>query len=198
MLSAIILAAGESKRMGQPKMLLPWGNTTVLGKVVETLQRAGIAEILAVTGGARAEVECEAARYGLRCAYNAFKGEMLQSIQAGLRAETLRIGDEVEGAVLIALGDQPQIEEETVRRILAAWQQTGAGIIVPSYEKRRGHPWLVAGKYWSEILALPAEKSMRDFFKHRAGEILYVEVDAPGILQDLDTPEDYLKFKPRL
>ena len=63
-ISAIILAAGQSKRMGQPKMLLPWENTTVLGKVIETIQHAGVEDILVVTGGARNEVEKIVAQYG--------------------------------------------------------------------------------------------------------------------------------------
>ena len=57
MITAIILAAGQSKRMGQPKMLLPWGETTVLGQVIETVQSAGVGNILVVTGGAREQVE---------------------------------------------------------------------------------------------------------------------------------------------
>jgi molybdenum cofactor cytidylyltransferase len=62
-ISAILLAAGQSKRMGRPKMLLPWGNTTVLGKVIETIRNAGIDDILVVTGGAKNEVEKLVASY---------------------------------------------------------------------------------------------------------------------------------------
>lgn len=190
MITAVILAAGQSVRMGQPKMLLPWGKVTVLGKVIETLQSAGLKDILVVTGGAREEVEKIAAAYQVRTARNLKGGEMLESIQTGLRALT-------GGAALIALGDQPQIEEETARRVVAAWKQSGAGIVVPSYANRRGHPWLIAEQYWGEILAMPAgQSSMRDFFNARKNEIFYVNADTPSILQDLDTPEDYLKFKP--
>jgi molybdenum cofactor cytidylyltransferase len=190
MISAVILAAGQSRRMGQPKMLLPWGNTTVLGKVIEMIRYAGIDDVLIVTGGAKAEVEKSIRHYAVRIAHNDNKGEMLESIQIGLRTQ------KNSEAVLIALGDQPQIEGETARKIIEAWNRTCTGIVVPSYENKRGHPWLIAKKYWDEILNMPTDKSMRDFFSQHKDEILYVNVDTPTILQDLDTPEDYMKFKP--
>ncbi len=190
MISAVVLAAGQSKRMGRPKMALPWGNVTVLGKVVQTLQSAGLDEILVVVGGAREETEKIAAACKVKTVENPRPGEMLESIQIGLRA----LNDE---AALIALGDQPQIEAETARRIVAAWKASGAGIVVPSYENRRGHPWLIARAHWEEILAMPAGRaSMRDFFRAHSSAIRYVPVNSPSVLQDIDTPEDYQKFKP--
>ena len=78
-ITALILAAGQSKRMGRPKMLLPWGETTVLGQVIETIQRAGIADILLITGGAREEVDVIAEKYGTQTVFNEdfANGEML-------------------------------------------------------------------------------------------------------------------------
>ena len=106
-ISAIILAAGQSKRMGRPKMTLPWGNTTVLGRVIETLHQAGIEDILVVTGGAKVEVENIAATYQSRTTHNEnFENEeMLTSIQLGIRAQKAK-----SEATLICLGDQPQVE----------------------------------------------------------------------------------------
>ena len=138
-ISAIILAAGQSKRMGQPKMLLPWGGTTVLGKVIETIQQAGIAEILVITGGAQKEVERVVAGHGLPFLHNPdyAKEEMLASIQLGIKGQSVQ-----SAAALICLGDQPQVEEESVQLVCGSFRQTGSGIVVPSYQKRRGHPWL--------------------------------------------------------
>src|SRR5512140_1251978 len=88
MISAIILAAGESKRMGQPKMLLRWGKTTVLAQVISTFQEAGIADILVITGGAKEQVERIVHHYGARGVFNEqfAGGEMLSSLQLGLHA----------------------------------------------------------------------------------------------------------------
>lgn len=190
--TAIILAAGQSKRMGEPKMLLPWGKSTVLQTIVATLQAAGLSDILVVTGGAREQVESLVGKSAQTIFNENYANEeMLASIKVGLKAKMREAG-----AALICLGDQPQIQERSARAILDAWHQHRAGIIIPSYEKRRGHPWLIARKYWEEIIALPADQSMRDFFNRHKEEIFYINVDAPTILQDLDTPDDYLQFKP--
>jgi molybdenum cofactor cytidylyltransferase len=192
-ISAIILAAGQSKRMGQPKMLLPWGNTAVLGKVIMTIQGAGVEDILVVTGGARDEVEKIVAQYELRTVYNenfAYK-EMLTSIQLGLQAQKPSAE-----ATLICLGDQPQVEEKSVRNVCEEFLQNKSHIVVPSYQMRRGHPWLIARELWDEVLQMRASESMRDFLNAHKNDIFYMEYDSPSILQDLDTPADYLKYKP--
>ncbi len=189
-LTAIILAAGLSRRMGKPKMLLPWGETTVLGQVVTTLAGCGVGEIVVVTGGAKESVEAEVARLAellpVRAIFNEQyeAGEMMSSIRAGLA----ELGPQV-AATLIALGDQPQLSLESARRIVSAWEMSGAHLIIPSFSMRRGHPWLVRRELWS---ALAAAKTAREFLNARADEIFYVECDE-SVLKDLDTPEDYAR-----
>jgi len=193
MITAIIPAAGRSVRMGRPKMLLPWGKSTVLEQVIQSVQDAGIQDILVITGSARNEVEQIAAQHQVRTTYNEkFESEeMLASIQCGLRAQ--QAGAE---AALICLGDQPQLRQESVRGVCAAFDKNGSSIVVPSYRMRRGHPWLVARPLWDELLKLLPPHSPRDFLNAHASEIEYVLLDSPTIIEDLDTPEDYLKFKP--
>jgi molybdenum cofactor cytidylyltransferase len=182
--------------MGQPKMLLPWGDTTVVGQVIYTFGASGTSEVLIVTGGAREAVEAEAARltekFPVRCVHNpAYEtGEMLSSLQCGLA----RLGPEVDAA-LIGLGDQPQLSLDSARKVVAAFESSGASLVVPSYNLRRGHPWLAERGLWGEILALKAPETLRDFLNSHAGEILYVEAGWT-ILKDLDTPEDYQREKP--
>lgn len=192
-ISAIILAAGQSKRMGKPKMILPWGKTTVLGKVIETLHQAGIDDILVITGGAKVEVENIAATYQSRTMHNEnFENEeMLTSIQLGIRAQKTQ-----SEATLICLGDQPQVEERCVRSVCEAFHQTKSNIVVPSYQMRRGHPWLIGKSLWDEILQMHTPESMRDLLNKYKNNIHYIEYETASILQDLDTPEDYMKFKP--
>jgi molybdenum cofactor cytidylyltransferase len=196
MIAAIILAAGESRRMGQPKMLMPWGSETVLGHVLITVQSAGIQDILVVTGGARVHVEAfiKDEFQDLRTVYNPEygSGEMLSSIQCGLRAITsgTRAG-------LICLGDQPQIREESVKLVCAAFLENESLLVAPSYLHRRGHPWLVARPLWDELLAMNPTQTPRDFLNAHAAQIQYVQVDSPSVIEDLDTPEDHRKFKPR-
>lgn len=192
MIGAIILAAGQSRRMGQPKMLLPWGETTVIEHVITTFRNAGIEDILVVTGGAREQVEEAIRKYSVRAIHNNnyASGEMLSSLQHGLAA----LPDQVE-ATLIGLGDQPQVQEGTVRQICQAYQKDKLQLVVPSFQMRRGHPWLVIRPLWNEILAMQPPQSPRDFLNNHAREIYYVNVDTPSILADLDTPEDYRRSR---
>jgi molybdenum cofactor cytidylyltransferase len=207
-ISAIILAAGESRRMGQPKLLLPWGKTTVLGQVVSMFamglstdsvtdsRRETGYEIIVVTGGAHTQIEelvpQLAKKYPIRAIYNSkyARGGMLSSIQVGLAT----LGSEPHAA-LIGLGDQPQVREETIRHICAAFIQTESPLVIPSFENRRGHPWLASRSLWPEILALPSSTTPRQFLNNYAGQIAYIEADE-SILQDLDTPEEYNRQRP--
>jgi molybdenum cofactor cytidylyltransferase len=196
-ISAILLAAGESRRMGEPKLILPWANTTVLGQVVATFAAAGIEDILVVTGGARQQIEALVTRlaqkYPVRAIYNPDHehGGMLSSIQAGLAGLDSR-----SCAALIGLGDQPQVREETVRRILSAFVQRESSLVIPSFQGRRGHPWLVARSLWPDILALPnSVTTARQFLDAHARQIEYVMADESS-LKDLDTPKEYEQERP--
>lgn len=191
MITAIILAAGESKRMGEPKMLMPWGKSTVLQTVISTFQAASVKDILVVTGGAHQQVEALIGKT-VETVFNENyqTGEMLSSIQLGLSIKMREAS-----AALICLGDQPQIEERSVRQICNAFLAQKSQIVVPSYQMQRGHPWLVARPLWEELIAMKAPKTPRDFLTKHSRAIHYVVVDTSNILADLDTPEDYLKYK---
>lgn len=195
-IAAILLAAGISSRMGKPKLLLPWGATTVLGQVVSTFVAAGIKEIIVVTGGAREQVEGMvtemAKKFPVRAVYNpeyAYR-EMLGSIQAGLAALNSQTP-----AALIGLGDQPQVLEDTIRHICATYVQTLSPLVIPSYQNRRGHPWLAARPLWPGILALPLSTTPRQFLHTYIGQVEYIAA-GQSILQDLDTPADYDRQRP--
>lgn len=191
--AAIVLAAGLSSRMGQPKMILPWGDTTVIGRVVQVLRQAGLVEIVAVTGGARPAVEQELARLAVQTAFNPrfAEDQMAYSLQAGLAA----LGPEKD-AVLIVLGDQPQIQVEVTTKVLQVYQATRAPLVIPSYQMRRGHPWLVRRSLWPEIMQLELPCTLRDVIKAHAVEIHYLPVATDTILRDLDTLDDYTRERP--
>ena len=194
-ISAIILAAGKSQRMGQPKMVLPWEETTVLGQVIKVFSEAGIRNLFIVTGGDREKVEHEISRlnnnFPIEPVYNPDheKSGMLSSILAGLNA----IPKDVE-AVLIGLGDQPQVEIATVKNILDFFYQKRRGIIIPSYNHRRGHPILLDSAMVQELKTFNPEYTLRDFLNSHQGEISYIPAGI-SVLHDLDTPQDYEKYR---
>lgn len=189
-IGAVVLAAGLSSRMGRPKMLLPWGETTIIGQVVKVLSAGGANPVVVVTGGTHADVATALAGLPVMLVYNPLyaNGEMLVSLQTGIKMLSPEVN-----ACLVALGDQPQIEELVVRAILTANEGDPSLILVPSYQMRRGHPWLVRRPLWPDLLALKSPATARDFLHGHAGAIQYLEVDWPSVLMDLDTPEDYRK-----
>jgi molybdenum cofactor cytidylyltransferase len=97
---------------------------------------------------------------------------------------------------LVALGDQPQVEAHVVQEILTAYHQTRSPLVVPSYNRRRGHPWVVARALWPAVLALQPGDRLRDFLHACAAQIYYLDVDSSSVLRDLDTPGDYHRERP--
>jgi len=193
MITAIILAAGMSRRMGQPKMLLPWGKVTVIEHVISVFQKAGVEDIYVITGGVKEQIESLVSILGAKTIYNKdySNGDMLSSIQCGIRALT----SQTQG-MLIGLGDQPQVRESSVRMVCEAFQESKSNIVVPSFQMRRGHPWLVARPLWNALSDIRPPQSPRDFLNAHREKIQYIEVDDPNIFADLDTPEDYQKRHP--
>jgi len=212
MTAAIVLAAGLSRRMGQFKLTLPWGDRTVIAQVIATLGVAGVDEILVVTGHRADEVITALAGTTACPVHNPdhAAGEMLSSIQAGIGALTARQGlkpppsrstDRTAGesrlhpaegvpAVLLCLGDQPQMQADTVRAVLAAGEAEGwSRIVIPSYGMRAGHPILLPRWLWPEILHCAS--TLRDLMAAHRDRTHFLVVDTHTILADLDTPEDY-------
>lgn len=194
-IGAVVLAAGQSRRMGRPKMVLPWGTTTVIGQVVNRLHLAGISPIVVVTGGAEPQVVLALEGLPALTVHNSnyLKSEMLNSLQLGLSAMP---GDV--DAVLVCLGDQPQIQIEVVLMVTDNYRQTRRSLVIPSYQMRRGHPWLVSRNLWGEILSLDPQSNLRQFLQANQDEIEYVIVSTGSILKDLDTPEDYSADAPQI
>ena len=212
MTAAIVLAAGLSSRMGRFKLTLPWGDRTVIGQVIATLEAVGIEETIVVTGHRADEVAAMLAGTSAHCMHNPdyASGEMLSSIQVGVRAVAARRGlkpppsrsthraagesrlkpAENAPAALLCLGDQPHMQAATVQAVLAAgaadgWQQ----IIIPSYRMRAGHPILLPDWLWPGILDCAG--TLRDLMAAHRERTRFLIVDTPTILADLDTPEDY-------
>jgi molybdenum cofactor cytidylyltransferase len=193
MISAIVLAAGQSTRMGQQKLLLPWGKTCVIAQVISKLLEAGVDHIHLVTGASQFELREALKDYQINYLFNRdfANGEMLMSVKVGLRG----LGNEAKAA-LIVLGDQPQIEARIVQDIVERYISSQQKIIVPSYQMHRGHPWLVDKAFWQELINLDPPLTLQNFINMHNEEIDYIAVDTPSIIQDLDTKEDYNRNKP--
>jgi len=192
---AIVLAAGESRRMGTQKLLLPFGEATVIESVVRTALASHVDRALAVLGSDREAVRAKLEPYGVDFAVNEdFATGMLSSVQAGFKA----LPADAEAAVVM-LGDQPFLPARVVDTVIEAYRACGKGIVLPVFRGRRGHPVLVDLKYRDEILALDPGDGLRRLIRAHAEDIFEAEVDDVNILRDLDVPEDYaneLKRRP--
>jgi molybdenum cofactor cytidylyltransferase len=190
MIGAIILAAGESLRMGRPKLSLPWmGGQSMIAHMVEIFSSAGAAPIVVVTGSDKEEIESCLQNVDVIMAHNPnyADGEMLSSTQIGLK----EMDQHKVYATLICPGDLPLLKITTVETLIQAWHRDPYPILIPSHSGRRGHPLLVEQKTWSEINAIHPGASMRDFLQEHEALIQHLPVDDLGIRRDIDTPQDY-------
>lgn len=182
--AAILLAAGRSRRMGRCKQLLPLGTTTVIGRCLETLRQGGVESIVVIVSEEGQEVADAAGEYCVRVAINRLSdGDMASSIRVGrdlLDADC--------SGVIIALCDCPLVTAATVASLLDRHALFPEAIIRPSYDASRGHPLLFARSILDE---LTEGMTLRDILGSNPQRIHDVAVDDPGILIDMDTPEDY-------
>lgn len=193
--AVIVVAAGLSTRMGEPKQLLPYGQHTVIEQIVFVLLQCPLVEIVVVTGHERQTLETKLATRPVRTVFNPNYevGEMLSSVQCGLLAL-----DTAAQAALIVLGDQPQLEIAVVQQVIQAYQMGLGRLVIPSFQMRRGHPILIDRAYWPEILALDSSKRLRTVINSHTDEIYYVVVETDSVLRDIDTPEEYQRELYRL
>jgi molybdenum cofactor cytidylyltransferase len=186
---AIILAAGASKRMGFPKMLLTFSGRTMIENVIANVIESEVDNIMVVLG-ADSDVLIElirksSARY---CYNDKYKEGMLSSVKCGLR----NLPSDID-AVLVFQGDQPFITPKSINTVIHAYLASGTGIVIPVYEKRRGHPILIDRKYLDEIEKLEAREGLRSLAYKFSDDVLEVDTKDSGILRDFDTYEEYKK-----
>lgn len=189
---AIILAAGESRRMGQPKQLLPFGGKTMLECVIDAFRTPNVAEIIVVLGHQADEI---AAKIGSQAGTpvppaivrnKRYRQGMFTSVQAGLQALP-----EQTTLVMIALCDQPRLLPATVEKLIGEFEKKQHRILVPMYEGRQGHPLLFRAEYAKEILALDESLTLKHFLASHAGDIARLPVSDEGVLVDIDDRQTY-------
>jgi molybdenum cofactor cytidylyltransferase len=193
-ITAIVLAAGLSERMGHFKPLLPLGAERTVQRVVKTFQTAGIKDVLVVTGHRAAEVRQVVAPLCVRSVENAdYMHGMFTSVLAGIRALPAACR-----AFFIHPVDIPLVRSQTITRLAMAFESASPAILYPTFDGRRGHPTLISARLAPEILKWPGTNGLRAFLKGRDADSLDLPVAEEGVLLDLDTPEDYRRMQARL
>jgi len=189
MIWAVVLAAGESRRMGEPKLLLPFGEKTVLEAVLQNVVASRADRVLVVLGSRWRRLKNLIRTYDVRTVVNPqFRLGMLTSIQRGIAV----LPDSCRAAVVV-LADQPAIPAEVIDILIRVYRQKKKGLVVPVYRKKRGHPLLVDLKYRREIRLLDPSVGLRQLLQRHPEDILEVRVSTPFILRDIDDPAAYTK-----
>jgi len=186
-ISAILLAAGESKRMGTNKLSLPWGRKTVLQRCLRVLLSSQVGEVWIVLNKQTWELGERLRGPRVKLVHNPqFKKGMSSSIRRGIQA----MGQKSR-AVLIALGDHPVLNVNTVNALIRAYVEKKGTIIVPIYRGKRGHPVLFDRRYGKELLKLKRDVGARALLERHRKEVYEFNSKSEGVVVDIDTWEEY-------
>jgi molybdenum cofactor cytidylyltransferase len=193
--AGLILGAGKSERMGRPKALLPFQQTCFLTHILKEATHSELTCVRVVLGHQsdailRALPEIEPNTILNRD----YELGQLSSLQCGLRH---LISAQPEG-VMVFLIDHPMIHRTLVNQLIDAFSRSAAPIVLPSFQHRRGHPMIFGADLFNELLDAPLDQGAITVVRKHAHEILHLNVDEPGVLVDIDTPEAYEEHVVRL
>lgn len=193
---ALIPAAGKSRRMGRPKLLLPLGTSTVLEHVLGAIRAAGIAETVVVAApeaDALAQLATAAGAHVLRLAHDT--PDMRATCLAGLDWIDSHCHPSADDGWLLLPADHPTVRPEVIRALLAAVQEHPEHtIFVPAHQGRRGHPTWLSWPHAAALQILPPDQGLNAYIRSRAAETMEVPWASDEILRDLDTPADYQRL----
>ena len=195
MISAILLAAGQSRRMGKFKQLLPFGNKTFITSAITSLLAANVDELCIVLGHRASDIIDFLSKEPY---FNKIKTIINENYLLGMTGSVqtgLKVVNPNAKAFLIALVDQPHIPTEIINQLIESYYQNQALIVKPAYKERSGHPIIIDIHCKEEILNLPIETGLNQVTRKYVKETLLVSVTSSVVLEDFDTPEDYARYR---
>jgi len=186
-IGAIILAAGESRRMGTQKLLLPYAGRRVIEHIADATLQSRADHSIVVTGYQPERIHDALNGYAVTFAQNdQYPEGMLTSIRSGLAA----LPDDLE-AFLVVLGDQPSLTSAIIDFLIDGFRASEKGIVVPYINDDSGHPIIISATYRQEVMTRFDDTGLRGLIYGRPEEVHRLPVTDPGVLRDMDTPEDY-------
>lgn len=187
MINAIIMASGFSRRMGRNKLMLLYNGKPLIDHVMDHVQGAGLSSVFLVSGN---EEVLERGRLrNINTIYNgkADAGQS-ESVKAGILNST-----ECD-AYMFFSGDQPLLDEETIRLLTGSFAENPGCIIVPAFRGRKGSPVIFPKRFREELLALSGDTGGREVIRNHPESVLLVEVSDSSMLLDIDTKEEYMEL----
>lgn len=186
MLAGVILAAGESSRMGAPKALLPYKGRTFLEHLLEVTRQPQIGLTRVVLGAGADEIRTQLKLDPANVVVNPdWEKGQLSSIHAALRSLPAGLTE----AILLCLVDHPLISAALVKELIAQFYSSGKPIVLPTYKGKRGHPAVFSSKLYDELLVAPLEQGARSVVWAHAADVLEVPTIEEGVLLNLNDPE---------
>ncbi len=186
-ISAILLGAGESKRMGRDKLSLPWGKKTMLEHCLQTLLYSRVEEVIVVVNERTEKIVCHRNEKRVKVVLNPYyRRGMSSSIHCGIQHLNPK-----SAGILIALGDQPLLKTQTINALLEAFEREEGKIILPSFRRRRGHPVIFHRTFKEELLRLRGDAGGKSILMRHPGEVCIIPVRSEGVIRDIDIWEDY-------
>lgn len=190
MIAAVILAAGESSRMGRPKALLPFRGTTFIEAIVGAFRQSRVGEIVVVLGHNAEEMKRRIEHLPVTIVINReYKKGQLSSLQAALRH--LTVAPHALDGILVHLVDHPYLNAALVDRMIESFYSMNKLIILPRYQTRRGHPVIFSASLFQELLEAPLDQGAKAVVNAHRADTLELQTDDAGIAIDIDTPEEY-------
>lgn len=190
MIEAIILAAGESRRMGQLKPLIKINKLTFLQRITHELKSSGITNISIVVGFQADKIKRESGAIGHFVVNENYTNGQFSSLQCGIKS----LSENCSG-VVVCLGDQPQVKSNWIKSLVHNFNESHAAIIRPSFHGKSGHPVLYSAKVFETILNMPPTATAKELMSQYKDESRFVDIDSDGILYDADWPEDVERVK---
>jgi molybdenum cofactor cytidylyltransferase len=196
---AVIPAAGQSTRMGRPKLSLPLGDRSVLERVVAAVREGGVGATVVVIGPHVPDLVPLAEAAGATPLLLAEQTpDMRATVEHGLRWLEERFRPAPAERWLLLPADHPTLDAALVRRLLEARaNRADCSLVIPTYGGRRGHPAVIDWIHVAGIRVLPQGVGLNRYFRQHVGETLEVPVASADVLCDLDTPEDYERLRRR-
>jgi molybdenum cofactor cytidylyltransferase len=192
MIAGLILAAGESRRMGRDKALLTYHGQTFLATIVGNLRAAGIENITVVLGHHQEAIQRAVNLAGMRVVINQdYQQGQTSSLQAGLAAAATD-GPE---AVMLCLVDHPAISSEVISKLRERFESVRPPVLIPTYKGEHGHPVVISRKLFPELVALPPGAPANKIIRNYRDATDFLEVADPGILLDVDDPAAYERLE---
>jgi molybdenum cofactor cytidylyltransferase len=193
---ALLPAAGQSTRMGRPKLSLPLGDRTIIEQVVHSFRAGGVREVLVVLNPAGEELAALAKKAGAHVLVLAdATADMRATIEHGLDWLEEQFRPQPGDPWLLCPADHPVLEAGVIGQLLNAWQQRGEkDILIPVFNGQRGHPAVIAWRHRAGLRALPPGLGLNSYLRQHSDQTLEVPAASDSILVDLDTPEDYVRL----